>query len=101
MPIVAIPEFKIDDELVAQGQELYNRSCLACHGPALLAAGAAPDLMRSGITGSLDALVNILHKGSLLNKGMPPYPELSIKEIQGIQHYIRHSIRTELAKNTP
>jgi len=101
IPIVDIPEFKIDNALVIEGQELYNRSCLACHGPALLADGAAPDLMRSGITGSLDALVDILHKGSLLKKGMPPYPELSIKEIKGIQHYIRYSIREELSRKAP
>tara|TARA_Y100000590_G_scaffold129511_2_gene148070 strand:+ start:3049 stop:5130 length:2082 start_codon:yes stop_codon:yes gene_type:complete len=98
LPITDIPKFKIDENLATQGQELYHRSCVACHGPNLLADGAAPDLLRSRTTESLDSLVKILHQGTLLERGMPPYPELSIREIEGLQHFIRKSIRTELAK---
>ena len=98
LPITDIPDFIIDENLVTLGEELYNRSCLACHGPALLADGAAPNLLRSQISGSLEAMIEILHKGTLLNRGMPPYPELSIKEIEGLQHYIRKSIREEISK---
>ena len=98
-PITDIPNFKINEELVELGGELYNRSCLACHGPALLADGAAPNLLYSKMTMSLDALTAILHKGTLLSLGMPPYPELSTKEIEGLQHYIRKAIRTAATHN--
>ncbi|MDG2061779.1 MAG: PQQ-dependent dehydrogenase, methanol/ethanol family [SAR86 cluster bacterium] len=98
LPITDIPDFIIDENLVTLGEELYNRSCLACHGPALLADGAAPNLLRSQISESLEAMIEILHKGTLLNRGMPPYPELSVKEIEGLQHYIRKSIREEISK---
>ena len=98
MPIIDIPGFVIDENLAMVGQELYHRSCLACHGPALLADGAAPNLLYSQITGSLEAMIKILHDGDLLKRGMPPYPELSVKEIEGLQHYIRKSIREEISK---
>ena len=100
LPLTDIPNFVIDENLAMIGQELYHRSCIACHGPALLADGAAPNLLHSQITGSLEAMIQILHDGILLKKGMPPYPELSLKEIESLQHYIRKSIREEISRQS-
>ena len=79
LPLTDIPDFIINENLAVIGQELYHRSCIACHGPALLADGGT-NLLHSQITGSLEAMIQILHDGILLKRGMPPYPELSFEK---------------------
>ena len=58
------------------------------------------NLLHSQITGSLEAMIQILHEGTLLKRGMPPYTELSVKEIKSLQHYIRKSIRQEISRQS-
>ena len=91
------PDFTVDDEKADQGRLLYGKQCGLCHGPNLMAAGAGPDLLRSPIAASFDALVQVVQKGGLRRQGMPPFPEMPDADLEAIQHYIRRTAREALA----
>lgn len=83
-------EFKLDPALAAKGRELYQR-CLICHGTAAVAGGFAPDLRASQIPLNHEAFTAVVHNG--LERGMPPFPELTDEQLTDLQHYIRQQAR--------
>ena len=93
-------KLEIDDELVALGEQKWARSCAWCHGPAAVGSGGSPDLRASGVMLDLNAVKKIMHDGERVSRGMPTFPEFTEKDIQSIQHYVRHKARLALkAKN--
>ena len=87
------PAFVIDDGLVDKGNVVYAEHCFMCHGVAVVAAGAAPDLRRSAIP--LDAAVfeSVVRGGALKSKGMPQFQELQDEDLNGLRNFIRYQAR--------
>lgn len=95
-PVLDDPAFKVDSGKAAIGMGIYEQTCFICHGSLLHAGGAAPDLRRSSMALSQEALKSVL-RGSLAALGMPAYEELSADQIEGLQHYIRQRSREAMA----
>lgn len=90
-PLVS-EEFVVDGALATTGQETYVRSCWLCHGAAAVSGGVAPDLRASPAVLSRYAFEQIVLGGSLLQNGMPRFPDLTSTEVEGIRHYIRSQV---------
>jgi quinohemoprotein ethanol dehydrogenase len=97
LPFLDDPQFVIDPAKAARGEALTRTRCLLCHGIALAAAGTAPDLRRSPMTLSREALSAVLLRGSLLAAGMPRFEEFSAADVEDIQHYVRRRARESIA----
>ena len=91
------PNFVIDPAKAAIGQAKAGLHCGLCHGVGLVSGGTAPDLRKSPIPLSLDALRSVLHDGALVPAGMPQFGEFTPEEIEGIQHFIRQRARDGIA----
>ena len=98
--IVDNEELVIDEAIVELGRGLYGRKmCVLCHGrDARTVGGQAPDLRRSGIAMSPEALGAFLRQGSSTKYGMPAYPEITDDEVNALYMLIRASARESLAK---
>ena len=78
-------------EEVNNGQKLYVRNCLGCHGPMGANGGSIPNLAYSS-NGTFAIMDDIVLKGMYLKKGMPNFSgRLSAKEVNEIKNYILHS----------
>jgi quinohemoprotein ethanol dehydrogenase len=86
-PLV-IPDFTINDEMALRGAFVYD-SCGGCHGGGVLAGGMAPDLRASVTVSNIEAFTSVVREGELTGRGMPGYPEITDKELEELQHYIR------------
>src|SRR5262249_22548459 len=96
-PFVDDVNFKIDPKRVAAGAKPFAVRCVICHGPGAVSGGGAPDLRRSSVPLSKDALSAIVRDGALIQNGMPAFSELTDEELVSIQHYIRQQARTAIA----
>lgn len=97
-PLMDDPSFHIDGRQADLGGELFRARCQLCHGPALVAGGAAPDLRRSGVPLSLEGLDAVVREGVLAQNGMPAYPELTEADLRALQHYMRRQTRHAMAQ---
>jgi quinohemoprotein ethanol dehydrogenase len=78
------------DEL-KNGQILYQKNCLGCHGPMGANGGSIPNLTYSN-EGTFAIMEDIVLKGMYLKKGMPNFSgRLNQKELNEIKKYILHS----------
>jgi quinohemoprotein ethanol dehydrogenase len=96
-PLLDDPSFVVDDAKAALGMAVFHRNCHVCHGPRLIAGGAAPDLRRGGVAMSLASLTAVLHDGSLVQHGMPQFEEMPPEDIDALMHYIRQQARAAIA----
>ena len=96
-PVFAKPikqeDFKVDDMLAQQGNVLYTKHCVLCHGAGAVSGGYAPDLRASTIPIYDDALQDVVIKGSRQTAGMPRFHEFSEGDLKALQHYIRREAR--------
>ncbi|HEY8538615.1 MAG TPA: cytochrome c, partial [Steroidobacteraceae bacterium] len=76
---------------------VFHRNCHVCHGPNLIAGGAAPDLRRGAMALRKESLPEVLQRGSLVRRGMPQFEEMPDEEVEGLLHYIRREARAALA----
>jgi quinohemoprotein ethanol dehydrogenase len=84
------PSVAIDEAAAARGQNLWNHTCLLCHGVAGIGAGPiAPDLRESIAAHNFDALRGILHDGLLVAGGMPKFDDRTDDEVRELLAYIR------------
>jgi len=97
LPIQDDPEFKIDPELTKVGSGIYNSSCVICHGAGMVGGGAAPDLRKAAAPLSFETFDAVVRGGALRSNGMPQFDNLTEREAQGVQHYIRQRARESLA----
>ena len=86
-------DFKVDDMLAQQGNLLYAKHCVLCHGAGAVSGGYAPDLRASTIPVYEDALQDVVIKGSRQMAGMPRFHDLSEGDLKALQHYIRREAR--------
>ena len=103
MPPPVIPQpvvkddFKVDPLIAEQGHDLYVRNCAFCHGGAAVSGGYAPDLRASQIPVFLEAFHDVVINGSRQAQGMPPFKELTDRDLIAIQHFLRR--QAAAAKN--
>lgn len=71
-------------------------NCHMCHGGGAVSGGASPDLRASPIILSDVAFEAVLRKGTLVERGMPAFPDLSNRHLEALQHYIRQRARISL-----
>lgn len=84
------PKLTIDESAAARGQNLWNHTCLLCHGVAGIGAGSvAPDLRESAAAHDLSALRAILKDGLLVAGGMPKFDDRTDEEVADLLAYIR------------
>jgi quinohemoprotein ethanol dehydrogenase len=84
------PSVAVDEAAAARGQNLWNHTCLLCHGVAGVGAGPiAPDLRESIAAHNFDALRGILHDGLLVAGGMPKFDDRTDDEVRELLAYIR------------
>ena len=82
-------DFKVDPLQAEQGHDLYVRNCTICHGGSAVSGGYAPDLRASQVPLFLEAFHDVVINGSRQSQGMPPFTELTDKDLVAIQHYLR------------
>ena len=86
---LAAPDFHVDVALADKGKVIYAKNCIICHGTAVIAGGAAPDLRASPIPLQADAFNAIVRGGALQARGMPIFDELDDEQLDGLRNYIR------------
>jgi quinohemoprotein ethanol dehydrogenase len=91
------PAFVVDPAKAAIGQAVAGTHCGLCHGVGLASGGTAPDLRKSAIPLSKEAITAILHDGVLVPRGMPQFQEFTPEQIEGLQHFIRQKAREAMA----
>jgi quinohemoprotein ethanol dehydrogenase len=87
------PEFVVNSALRNRGEQLYASRCVACHGLAAVASGFAPDLRASELVLSLDAFAAVVRDGTLELRGMPRFGEMTLEDVEALQHYVRARAR--------
>jgi quinohemoprotein ethanol dehydrogenase len=96
------PEFVVDAAKADVGKKTFGSHCVLCHGGNLVSGGTAPDLRKSPVPLSLDALKAVLHDGVLQVNGMPRFEEFTLEQVEGLQHWIRLRARESIAaQNAP
>ena len=92
------PDLVIDEAQVAKGRKLAM-ACIACHGVNFEGAGSpAPDLRESALSLSEEAVWQVVHEGTLAERGMPKISRLTREQVRSIHMLIRASAREALAK---
>jgi len=90
------PSLKIDAAGLEKGKAL-SIMCMACHGPGFQSAGSpGPDLRESKLALSEDNVWNVLHDGTLMQRGMPRFDNLSRAQVHALYLLIRASARESL-----
>jgi len=73
---------------VHRGEELYQRSCAACHGDVAVSGGVLPDLRYSGTLDS-DQWFYVVLNGALKSSGMVSFKsELSREDAAAVRAYV-------------
>jgi quinohemoprotein ethanol dehydrogenase len=86
-------DFKVDEMLAQQGNVLWAKHCVLCHGSGAVSGGYAPDLRASTIPLYDAALQDVVVKGSRQTAGMPRFTDLTDGDLKALQHYIRREAR--------
>ena len=94
---VDLPDFKLDDELVSYGKQIYSESCTLCHGGGAVSGGGAPDLRESPLVLSRQTFVDVIINGAKFANGMPRFKDFGDREIDGLMHYVRERARVTAA----
>ncbi len=100
-PLLDDAAFRVNPAEADLGRAVFHRNCHVCHGPNLIAGGAAPDLRRAGSAMDYTALAAVLQDGALRPRGMPQYQEMPDEEVAALQHYIRQQARVAIAAQRP
>ena len=94
-----IPPLKADPETVAQGRDLFNTHCGACHGFSAYSGGVVPNL-RNMDAQTHDDFLRIVAGGTLIGQGMPSFADrLSQSQIRAIHQYLikrQHDLAKEM-----
>jgi quinohemoprotein ethanol dehydrogenase len=92
------PRIVIDAAAATQGENLWNHTCIGCHGVAAATAGPmAPDLRESRIATNFNAFSGVLD-GALKERGMPPIPQFDAEQRKDLFMYIRSLARAEIER---
>jgi PQQ-dependent dehydrogenase (methanol/ethanol family) len=76
-------------ELAAEGRKRFEENyCVDCHGLDVVSAGGSIKDLRFASTQTHQQLAAIVIGGARYEKGMPPFPSLSVNDLNAIQAYI-------------
>jgi quinohemoprotein ethanol dehydrogenase len=89
------PEVVLTPDAVELGSKQYLR-CVLCHGPGVVAGGNAPDLRASPAPLTRESFATIVREGTLEQRGMPKFDDLTDAELESIRQYIRWRARESL-----
>jgi len=95
------PKLVLNEDDVAAGRAL-SVQCAACHGVGFHSAGApGPDLRESAIALDLESMAMLLKEGTLLERGMPRFENLTDEQIRQLHAFIRARAREALGLRKP
>lgn len=83
--------------MIAAGAYIYNRTCVACHGPGATGNGSSfPSLRHSGFIADKEAFKAVLWEGALQDKGMPSFKaNYSLEDLEALRAYLIGQAREE------
>lgn len=93
---LAADDFEVNQALADAGAPDFLAYCATCHGSAAISGGAGPDLRASVAVADWPAFYSIVNDGTLLQAGMPGFPDLEERKIRALQHYIRREAEDAL-----
>jgi len=79
----------------ARGKLLFVRNCSFCHGRDAAGGESGPDLTRSRLVARDfrgDKIREVIHDGRT-GKGMPPFPGLTLPEVNDVIAFVRDQVR--------
>ncbi|MCJ2179330.1 PQQ-dependent dehydrogenase, methanol/ethanol family [Novosphingobium album (ex Hu et al. 2023)] len=86
----ADPDFKADAKRSQAGFMVFaNNGCLVCHGWNAVAGGSAPDLRYSPVITDADTFRMVVKEGGLKLNGMPPFSNISNKDLEDLRFFLR------------
>ncbi len=95
------PSIILDEKAVSAGSGM-TFMCGACHGMQFHAGGApGPDLRESALALSEDNLWEVVHNGSLKERGMPAFPMLGRPQIHQLWSALRAASREAKGTRKP
>ncbi len=94
------PAYRPNARKAQAGFMTFEAHCLSCHGDQAVGIGNGPDLRRSAVVLDKEAFDAIVRKGTLEERGMAKFPELSDAKLEEIRHYIRKRM-ADLRKGGP
>ncbi len=95
------PAVRIDPVAAKTGHELFL-ACALCHGRHARSAGSpGPDLRELALALDPQAFLQVVKGGTLLEKGMPRYDQLSEEQAMQIWHYVRQEARAVVKAKKP
>jgi quinohemoprotein ethanol dehydrogenase len=75
-------------ETISEGELLFARNCMACHGAGAVGGGVIPDLRH--ISPEVKAGFGAIVRGGALSaRGMPAFPRLETGQIDAILAYLQ------------
>ncbi|MBB3047863.1 PQQ-dependent dehydrogenase (methanol/ethanol family) [Litorivivens lipolytica] len=85
----SIPPLEASADVIAKGQQLYNASCLVCHGDHAVSSGLLPDLRWSPLLGLGEAWNAVVLGGARAAQGMPVFAsDLDEADSEAIRQYV-------------
>jgi quinohemoprotein ethanol dehydrogenase len=96
------PGYAVIEADLNEGFKLFAMSCALCHGTDAVSGNAAgPDLRESPIPLDREAFWTVLHEGSLKERGMPRFDQLTPEQAEKIRNYLRAAAREALGLRKP
>ena len=79
----------VSENIIGEGEGLYNNYCAMCHGLLARSGGSIPDL-RLLTDGKHEIFSRVVLEGLLATNGMAAFDDvLSLDEVEKIHHYVR------------
>jgi quinohemoprotein ethanol dehydrogenase len=93
---LAAPDFKVDEDLAAYGEQVYIQ-CTYCHGAyEAVSGGLAPDLRASPVVLSEEGFAEFVRNGALSANGMPSFDIMTDRDANALRHFIRREAQRAL-----
>lgn len=94
--LTSIP-FTNDKKVLAQGENVYTKHCMLCHGQGGVSGGALADL-RYAAPATYDNIINIVRNGAYSGLGMPNLGQwVTDDEVNAVKNWLL-SLRADLIK---
>lgn len=93
------PESTGTAEQIAQGERLFMRYCMVCHGEGAVGGGINPDVRFSGYLTDAEAWLSVVRGGSLAENGMPSFTSVLPAELaETIRLYVIDKANEDIAR---
>ncbi|MEI7948978.1 MAG: PQQ-dependent dehydrogenase, methanol/ethanol family [Gammaproteobacteria bacterium] len=97
LPELTTIAFDSNKKVLAQGENVYTKHCMLCHGAGAVSGGALVDL-RYAAPATYDNILNIVRHGAYTGLGMPNLGEwVTDEEVNALKNWLL-SLRADLMK---